>query len=62
MKVWDQARIELATSGSAVRQITNCTIEPGKKRNLECQDMGDNFGRFKINGDNLFIIFRADYH
>ena len=59
MKVWDQARIELTASGPAVRHITNCTMGPGKKRNLECQDMGDDWS-LKINVENLFIIFCPD--
>ena len=28
-KVWDQARIELVTSGSAVALTTDCTTGPG---------------------------------
>ena len=28
MKVWDQAAMELATPGSAVRHITNCATRP----------------------------------
>ena len=29
-KVWDQAGIELATPGLAVRHVTYCTTRPGK--------------------------------
>ena len=29
MKVWDRARIELTTPGSAVRHVTDCATRPG---------------------------------
>ena len=32
MKVWDQARIEIATPGSAVGLATNCTTGPGAEK------------------------------
>ena len=53
-KVWDWARIKLATPGSAVRNVTDCALLPGH----ECMNSISNVKvHFKTHSINVNMIY-----